>query len=160
MPADGPHEYEETLHAPVSWWLAVAAFAVVVWWVFVLATPMEFAIGAAVVSLLAAGLGLWFYGRVRVGVCDGAVFAGKALIEPAFCGAATALDPERTAAVRGRDADARAFLLLRPYVPCAVRLDVADDRDPTPYWLLSSRHPDRFAAAINAARTSDGTGTS
>ncbi|MGH3358308.1 MAG: DUF3093 domain-containing protein [Nocardioidaceae bacterium] len=157
MPGDGPDEYDETLYAPLAWWLAVAAFAVVVWWVFVLATPMPVAVGAAVVAAVGPGLGLWSYGRVRVGVRDDAVYAGRAVIELAYCGDAIALDPERTAAVRGRDADARAFLMIRPYIASAVRLHVADERDPTPYWLVSSRHPDRLAAAITAARTRNGT---
>lgn len=163
MPADSPAgdaaDYTETLYTPVSWWIAVAAFAAVVWWVFVLATPMAVAVGAAVVAALAAGSGLWRYGRVTVGVRDGAVRAGRAVIEPEYCGDATALDPQRTAAVRGREADARALLVLRPYIAASVRLVIADSRDPTPYWLISSRDPERLAAAIRAARARHDTDT-
>lgn len=155
MPADRPAEvapdYAETLYAPVSWWLAALGSAVVVWWVFVLATPMAVAVGAAVLTALSAGAGVWSYGRASIGVRAGTVYAGGASIEPAYCAAATALDPQRTAAVRGPEADARAYLLLRPYIDTAVRLEVDDPRDPTPYWLISCRHPKRFAAAIEAA---------
>jgi hypothetical protein len=31
-----------------------------------------------------------------------------------------------------------------------VRVDVADPDDPTPYWLVSSRHPDKLAEALRA----------
>ena len=44
----------------------------------------------------------------------------------------------------GVDADARAYLLLRPYLKRAVQVDLADPADPTPYWLLqhaTSRNP-------------------
>lgn len=161
MPSDSPaeagDEYTETLYAPVSWWIAVGAFAVVVWWVFVLATPMAVAVGAAVVAALTAGIGVWSYGRLTVGVRDGAVRAGRAVIDSEFCGEAAALDPQRTAAVRGREADARALLVLRPYIAPSVRLAISDRRDPTPYWLISSRHPERFASAIRAARARHGT---
>jgi hypothetical protein len=51
----------------------------------------------------------------------------------------------------GRDADARAYLLLRPYVRRAVRIEITDPRDTTPYWLLSTRHPERLAAALSSA---------
>jgi hypothetical protein len=33
-------------------------------------------------------------------------------------------------------------------VPGGVRVDVADDDDPTPYWLVSSRRPAALAAAL------------
>lgn len=163
MPADRPGEdattYSETLYAPVSWWLAAVGGAVVVWWVFVFATPMAFAIAVAVLAGALACAGVWSYGRVSVGVGDGVVYAGRARIDPAFCADATALDPERTAAVRGPEADARAYLMLRPYIATAVRIEVADRRDPTPYWLVSSRHPERLAAAIAAARAGNGADT-
>lgn len=146
-------EYAESLHAPLSWWLLAAGFAIVVWWVFVLATPVAFAIGAGVVVAVGLGLALWSYGRAGVTVRAGEVAACGARIEIEYCGDAVALDAERTAAVRGRDADARAYLALRPYIATAVRLDIADDRDPTPYWLISSRNPERLVAAIEAART-------
>ena len=48
----------------------------------------------------------------------------------------------------GLEADARAYLLLRPYLKRAVRINVRDDRDPAPYWLVSTRDPDRLAAAV------------
>lgn len=143
--------YSETLRAPVSWWLGAAAFAVVVWWVFVLATPMAFAVTAGAATFAAIGGALWSYGNLEVGVRDGTVYAGRARIEPENCGGVAALDPERTALTQGRDADARAHLVLRPYITTAVRLDIGDTRDPVPYWLISSRDPQRLAAAIAAA---------
>jgi len=60
----------------------------------------------------------------------------------------TPLDAEAMRLQAGRDADARAFLLLRPYLKRGVRVDLTDPTDPAPYWLISSRHPDRLAAAL------------
>jgi hypothetical protein len=59
--------------------------------------------------------------------------------------------------VAGPGADARAYLLLRPYLKRAVRVTVRDDRDPTPYWLVSSRDPEHLATAI---RVISGSGAS
>ena len=66
-------------------------------------------------------------------------------------GAVAALDADQTRLVSGRDADARAYLLLRPYLNRAVRVEITDPADPTPYWLVSSRHPEALAAALGAA---------
>ena len=41
--------------------------------------------------------------------------------------------------------------MLRPYVKTAVRVELTDPADPTPYWLLSSRHPQALASALDAA---------
>ena len=50
-----------------------------------------------------------------------------------------------------RDPGGLAYLLLRPYVGRAVRVEVVDPHDPTPYWVVASRHPDALAACLNAA---------
>ncbi len=151
-PPPSTGEYAETYRTPMSWWLAAVGFAIVVWWVFVLATPMALAVVVGVVAL-AAGVGLvWRYGSAGVKVGDGAVSACGARIEVAYVGDAVALDAATTAQVRGPDADVRAYLALRPYIATSVRLDICDGNDPTPYWLISSRHPQRLADAITAAR--------
>ena len=49
----------------------------------------------------------------------------------------------------GPEADARAFLLLRPYLKRAVRVEITDPADPAPYWLVSSRRPDELAGALH-----------
>ena len=59
--------------------------------------------------------------------------------------------PATRALVAGPEADARAYLVLRPYVRTAVQVDLADPADPAPYWLISSRHPKRLADALVAA---------
>lgn len=148
----GAAAYSERLRAPLSWWIAAAGLAAVVWWAFVFAVPMAFAVALGLLTLIAAFAAVWTYGALLVGVADGFVVAGSAQVETEFCGEVTALDPAQTAAVSGRDADARAFRALRPYVATAVRIQIRDERDPTPYWLISTRHPEQLAEAIATAR--------
>ena len=81
--------------------------------------------------------------------------AGRARIEARHLGAAESLDAERTRRVAGREADARAYLCLRPYLKRAVRVEITDPADPAPYWLVSSRRPDDLAGAL--ARLTDTT---
>lgn len=60
------------------------------------------------------------------------------------------LDAEDAYAWRTHKADARAFMLLRSYVGTAVRVEVTDPQDPTPYVFLSTRDPKGLAAALTA----------
>lgn len=144
--------YEERLHAPLAWWLIGLGFVVTVWWIFALATPQWLAWMAAVVALaLVVGL-VGHYGSARVAVADGQLRAGRAHIPLELCGAVDVLDADLTRLAGGAEADARAYLLLRPYIATAVRVAIDDPNDPVPYWLLSSRRPERLAAAVRAGR--------
>jgi hypothetical protein len=67
-------------------------------------------------------------------------------------GEAEVLDAEEARAWRTYKADTRAFLLLRAYIPTALRVEVTDPDDPTPYLYLSTREPERLAEALRAAR--------
>ena len=147
-----PQQYAERLHVPLRWWVQATMFLATVWLAFVVAVPGWLA-WAASAALLAAVYGLFAWvGGVRVEVRDGRLFAGSAQIPLRFVGGVEALDEEATRRVHGVDADARAFLLTRPYVSRSVKVTLADPADPTPYWLVSTRHPRTLAAAIEEAR--------
>ena len=135
---------------PVTWWLLAALFGVVVWWAFVLAAPPLVAFGAGLGSFGLAAFALWRWGSARIRVADGRLHAGRAVIPLGLCATVTALDADSTRMLAGPRADARAYLLLRPYVRTGVRIDLADPRDPTPYWLLSTRRPGALARAVRA----------
>jgi hypothetical protein len=107
--------------------------------------------------LLAGVFGIFAWlGAARVEVRDGMLLAGQATIPLALVGTAEPLDKDATRRVHGVDADARAYLVTRPYISRSVKVTVDDAADPTPYWLISSRHPRRLAAALSphgSART-------
>jgi hypothetical protein len=145
-------EYDERLRVPVRWWLLTAAFLVSMLAAFLVATPLWVArAGTAVLTLAVAGV-LVGYGAARLSVRDGRLHAGRARISASYVGEVEVLDAAAAHRLAGRDADARAYLLLRPYVHTAVRVQIADAADPTPYWLLATRQPDRLAASHAAAR--------
>lgn len=144
--------YEERLFPPASWWLVGAGFVATVWWIFVLATPGWVAGLAGAAALIAVAILLAWYGSIRLAVGDGELRAGRAHISLALCGEVQTLDAGQTRRAGGAEADARAFLLSRPYIATAVRVAIDDPRDPVPYWLLSTRHPERLAAAVRSGR--------
>ena len=141
-----PHN--ERLNAPPGWWLVLIAFALVVGWLLLVAMPPAVALAVAAAVAIAGGTTLARQGAVRVVAEPGVFRAGEAHLEDPHLGAVTALDPDawRTAQIRaGVD---HAFLLTRPWIDRGVRVDVCDPTDPTPYWLVSTRHPEAVARAV------------
>lgn len=150
--SDTAPRYRERLHVPLRWWGLMLLFLFVLWLAVVVSTPVPVML---TVTLLATVLGVGLmvgYGAARVEVTDRTLGAGRARLEWACCGPATALSAEEARRLHGVDADPRAYLLVRPYIATAVRVEVRDPADPTPYWMLSSRRPDVLAESINAAR--------
>ncbi|MGH3445720.1 MAG: DUF3093 domain-containing protein [Nocardioidaceae bacterium] len=144
--------YHERLYAPVSWWALAGLFLASVAVAFAVATPMWLTVAVVVVLVVLEGALLVGYGSARVEVRDGMLTAGRARVPVAVLGRADALDRDAGRRIAGVEADARAYLLLRPYVKSSVRVSLEDRADPTPYWLLSTRRPSRLVAALDAAR--------
>ncbi len=141
--------YDERLGVPLRWWVQGVMLLATFWLAFVVAIPgaVPWVITGVLGALLVAGL--TSIGSARVSVADGELRAGRARIALTHLGPAESLDVAATRATMGADADARAFLMTRPYLSRAVLVPVTDPADPTPYWLVGSRHPDALAAAIN-----------
>lgn len=78
--------------------------------------------------------------------------AGHARLPIEFAGKATPFRADEATLERGQRLDARAWLLLRGWVSPVVRVEVDDPQDPTPYWIVSTRRPERIVEAIAEAR--------
>ncbi|MFF9394163.1 DUF3093 domain-containing protein [Streptomyces griseoluteus] len=143
--------YEERLTAPRSWWLISVlvgvSFALILLPFGTLPLLGGLVGGTAVAAVMASA-----YGSPRIRVVGDALIAGDARIPVSALGAAEVLDAEEARAWRTYKADVRAFLLLRAYIPTALRVEVTDPEDPTPYLYLSTREPEKLAAAIAGAK--------
>jgi hypothetical protein len=147
--------YDERLTVPRTWWLLAVAVGVALALIMLPFGPLPLLaglVGGAALSMMAVSS----YGSARIRVVAGSLVAGKARIPVTALGAATVLDREETVAWRSHKADPRAFMLLRSYVPTALKVEVTDPADPTPYVYLSTRSPQRLAAAIEAVRPAAG----
>ncbi len=143
--------YTERLWPPVSWWVVVLVL------VGTLAVAVGYPLGkpAGVLTMVGGGavaVVLLVRAAALVEVGDGTLVAGRARIPTSLVGSVLALEAEAARTLRGPGADARAYLLLRPWVATAVRVDLVDPADPTPYWYVSTRRPAELAAAVASAR--------
>jgi hypothetical protein len=144
-------EYAERLTVPLRWWVQATMLVASLGLAVLVAMPPA---AAGVVTLLAGGLAaalLLVYGAAPVRVTGGEFRAGRAHVPTSFVGRVEALDADRTRLTAGREADARAYLLLRPYLKRSVRVEITDPADPTPYWLVCTRHPALLVSALTAA---------
>ncbi|MGD6742690.1 DUF3093 domain-containing protein [Streptomyces sp. BH106] len=142
--------YEERLTAPRSWWLITFMVGVVGAIILLPFGPLPL-LGGFVGGLLIAAVITSSYGSARVRVVADSLVAGDAKIPLSALGEVHVLDAEEARAWRTYKADPRAFMLLRSYVTTAVRAEITDPSDPTPYVYLSTREPEALAKALRRA---------
>lgn len=146
--------YSERLSPSVGWWITVLFLSAMT---SLLALPLT-QVGAVVVPLVVgAAVIVWMRSlSTRIVVTDTTFVAGRAHIDRTFVAGATGHDAEDSFAQRGHLLDVRAHLVLRPWVKTVVRVEIDDPADPTPYWLVSTRHPDALASALSSPASRPG----
>jgi hypothetical protein len=105
---------------------------------------------AVIVPLTAAGL-LWV-SRIRVTVTDREFLVDDARLPVAVIADVVALDAAGKREALGVAAHPLGFVIQRPWLGPAVQVVLDDPADPTPYWLVSTRHPIELATALRTAR--------
>jgi hypothetical protein len=147
-----PAHHDERLSAPRSWW-GIAALTGLACALMLLPLGALPPLAGLVGGTALTGMLVSSYGSARVRVVNGSLAAGEARIPVTALGEPEVLEAEEARAWRTYKADTRAFMLMRSYVPTAVRVEVTDPADPTPYVYVSTREPQALAAAIRAAKT-------
>jgi hypothetical protein len=145
--------FRERLTVPVVWWALAALFALSVLLAVGAYLGPVWGIGSSVAAMLIAAT-IFASASVVISVDAHEIRVGRASIEHAYVAGCRALDAEQTSRRAGAEADARAHLVLRPYVKTAVEITLDDEADPVPYWLVSSRRPQQLAAAQQEAASS------
>lgn len=142
--------YEERLTVPRSWWLLSVALGLSLALILLRFSGVAALVGL-VVGVAAGTAALSSYGSARIRVVQGSLVAGQARVPVSALGAVEVLNPKEAVAWRSVKADPRAFMLLRSYVPTALKVEVTDPADPTPYLYLSTRSPQKLADALAGA---------
>ncbi|MGV8965169.1 MAG: DUF3093 domain-containing protein [Cellulomonas sp.] len=142
--------YAERLWSGPLGWTAVVIFGL---FIGLALYPVNVTIAAvAGLLVLATGVVVAIVTAPRVAVSSGELRAADAHIPLTLLGAVRVLTAQETRVELGTGLDARAYVCLRAGAHTAVRVEVMDPADPTPYWLVSTRHPDELAAAITRGR--------
>lgn len=89
-------------------------------------------------------------GSTKVEVADGELRAGDAHIPLGLLGDVEIIAPEERRMAMGPYLDPAAFVVQRGWIKPLVRVRVTDPEDPTPYWVISTRHPEELVAAIKS----------
>jgi Protein of unknown function (DUF3093) len=144
--------YRERLWVPWWWWppgLGLAALIALELNQGVAALPDW--VPFAVLLPVAAVVLLWF-GRIEVSVVCGSgeteLWVGAAHLPVSVLTRSAAVPKSAKSAALGRQLDPAAYVVHRAWVGPMVLLVLDDPDDPTPYWLVSCRHPDRVLAAL------------
>jgi Protein of unknown function (DUF3093) len=145
--------HRERLTVPWWWWPpAFGVAALIALEVNRAARGLPGWISFAVLCAIAAGVLIWF-GRVEVRVTADehgtpVLWAGPAHLPADVISRSAEIPHSAKSAALGRQLDPAAYVLHRPWVGPMVLLVLDDPDDPTPYWLVSSRHPERVLAAL------------
>ena len=119
--------FRERLTVPIIWWVLAGLFSL---------------------SVLIAVGAIFGSASIVISVDEREIQVGRAAIEHLYIATCLALNAEETRRRTGVEADARAHMVLRPYIKTTVEITLDDPEDPVPYWLVSTRHPQRLAAAL------------
>jgi hypothetical protein len=104
----------------------------------------------AIVLPVVAALMIWV-SRLRVAVTAQEFQVDDARLPVTVISGVVALDAEGKREILGVGAHPLAFVVQRPWIGGAVQVLLDDPQDPTPYWVVSTRHPVKLATALLAA---------
>ena len=143
------HYRERLWPAP---WLFIAT-ALVIPASLLVFLPINSTAGVVVAIVLYLGcVVLLVLGGPVIEVTDTEFRAGRASLPLAVAGTVAGFSGEEARAERGPRLDARTWLLIRGWISPVVKIEILDERDSAPYWVVSTRHPDAVVAAIAAAK--------
>jgi hypothetical protein len=115
--------------------------------------PISVTAGVVVaIVLYAACVAALIAGGPVVEVADGEFRAGRARLPLSIVGSVEGFSGDEARAERGQRLDARTWLLIRGWISPVVKIQILDERDSAPYWVVSTRRPDAVVAAISAAK--------
>jgi len=144
--------YRERLWVPWWWWpIGLGISAVLAYEVNMGIRTLPNWLPYSVLAIATAGALLWLSRtevRVVGGEGDDELWAGQAHLPAAVITRSAAIPKTAKSAALGRQLDPAAYVLHRAWVGPMVLVVLDDPDDPTPYWLVSSRHPERVLAAL------------
>lgn len=150
-PIDTRASYSERLYVTWYWWPLPMLAALI------LAAEIHMGYGGVrawlpyVVLLPLTALIIFRMGRTRVWIDGDELRVADAHLPLSFVGAVQIVPVKAKRKALGPHLDPAAFVIHRGWVGPLVRVQLTDPADPTPYWIFSTRHPERLAELLRAA---------
>ncbi len=146
--------YRERLWVPWWWWpIGLGLSAVMATQINMGVRHLPDWLPYAAMAVVAVGVLLWL-GRIEVQVVstgsDVELWAGQAHLPASVISRSAAVPRSAKSSALGRQLDPAAFVLHRNWVGPMVLVVLDDPDDPTPYWMVSCRHPERVLAALQS----------
>jgi hypothetical protein len=149
--------YRERLWVPWWWWpLAFAPAGLIAFEVNLGVAAVPAWLPFATLFTAAAAALLWL-GRVEIRVIADStlggvvqLWAGEAHLPVTAIARSAEIARSAKSAALGRQLDPAAYVLHRPWVGPMILVVLDDPDDPTPYWLVSCRHPERVLSALRS----------
>lgn len=90
----------------------------------------------------------YHFTALQITVTDDELLVARARIERKFLGKMQPLSVAEMQHLRGAGINPYAFMALRFWIKTGVKIEITDPRDPTPYWLISTKQPEKLIAAL------------
>lgn len=90
-------------------------------------------------------------GRTKVEVTGSELWVGDAHLPLRFVADAEVITADEHRTALGPDLDPASFVRHRPWIRTAVRVWLDDENDPTPYWVISTRRPEKLTDVLRQA---------
>ncbi len=130
--------FKEVIRPPL-WLLAFIYFMFLSLVIAVWAALGNFSALITFIALTIALLAIAVMARSEVRVIEDELVIGKAHIGVKFLADVEILNKDAMSLLRTRDADPAAFLAIKFWISTGVKITLKDQRDPTPYWLVSCK---------------------
>ena len=130
--------FKEVIRPPL-WLLAFIYFMFLSLVIAVWAALGNFSALITFIALTIALLAIAVMARSEVRVIENELVIGKAHIGVKYLADVEILDKDAMSLLRTRDADPAAFLAIKFWISTGVKITLKDQRDSTPYWLVSCK---------------------
>jgi hypothetical protein len=143
-------QFEERLYPSMGMYLAFSLLSPMV---LLAAAPFGWTLAITLGSItLIAALVLASVLSPMIVIDGDRLLARKFSVPLSVIGAASEIPAENLRSELGPSLDARAQLMIRGDLKTAAKIEIADENDPTPYLIVSTRRPAELVSALRANR--------
>ena len=139
--------YREVIRMPL-WLLALIYFFFLSFVLSVWAALGNLAALTSLIVLSAVLLLIAIRSRLVIEISENELKVGPAHIDLKYLGTASELNSDAMRKIRTRDANPMAYLGIRFWTSTGVKVELNDQRDETPYWLITSNKANQLVNAL------------